>query len=342
MIVSDLIRAVLALLLALLAILRGLPLGAVLGIVLCIEAVGAFFMPAELGLLPGLVGRDQLGEVNGVNTSISSAAQLIGQGLGGAILGFIGPVLLFVANGLSFGVSVISLLFLPRSKKVGGETSAESKKNTRELVHGLWDDLMSGYRLIFRSGFLKRVIAVGAVANFFLQPLSVLQVAWVRQVLHLGAFAYGLFGVALVIGSMVGGIVAAAVASKVPHRSSFLLGIALEGILLMALSVLHALVPDLLVMACLGVVFSVLNTIGATMLQSTVPESHLGRVIAPVVALNYMLMPLGALLAGIVASIMPLSWVFLVSGALCMASITIGFGMPKELGAISFDESSAT
>ena len=332
MIGSDILRGTLALVLAVFALLHRSPVVLIASIILCIQAVGTFFSPAENSMLPQLVRGEELAEANGVNASVSSASSMIGLGLGGALLAFAGPIILFVANAVSFGVSVFSLLFL--KAPLGDVQNRRPQQTLKQTIITLWNELADGYRLLLGMPFLRKIIPLAAMANFFLTPLEVLDVAWVRQVLHQGAFVYGLFGVALVVGSLAGGLMAGPISRRFVHRNVVLSGIALEGMIVMAFSQIPFAIPDLIMFMFLGATFSVLNSIGLTMIQQAIPDGYFGRILGPLVALNTALRPIGILLSGLIAVDVPLSWVFLTAGLLCISSLVLGRGMPKEVSKV--------
>lgn len=92
-------------------------------------------------------------------------------------------------NGVSFAVSVATLLLLrvagrplPVCERAPGLSHAP-----RTILAAIWQ----GQRTIWRISFLRRAMPITVTVNFALAPLNFLNVAWVRQVLHLGAFVYG-------------------------------------------------------------------------------------------------------------------------------------------------------
>lgn len=323
MLVTDAVRAVLSALIGVMAALGHLPLWLLLVLVLALTAVGQFFGPAEAALLPMVVAPEQLGSANGANQGSTASANLLGATLGGACLGLFGPVALFFSNAASFLVSVGSLGLL----KVPEPARPVSPRG----VGALLGEVGEGFSAILANRFLLRVILVGVVANFAVMPLNVLDVAWVRQVLHQGALVYGLFGASILIGILTGSAFAGLALRRLGMRTLLPGTIALAGLSVAALSQLPLLVPDLVLLFAFGVVVAIVNTSVTTAVQQSTPDSVLGRVMGTLMASVTLSIPLGALLSGYLATALPLSTVFLGGGLLMCLSTGLALRLPAPI-----------
>jgi MFS transporter, DHA3 family, macrolide efflux protein len=309
----------------------------VLAFALLALALGSqFFYPAEASMLPAVVSGADLTAATSMNQSSMVMAQLVGASLGGAILGLLGPVILFGFNGVSFGVSVVTLVLLrvtappiaPRQATAGVAAAAGA----------LWREIVQGQRTIWASPFLRRALPISCVVNFALAPINFLDVAWVRQVLHLGAFVYGLFGVAILVGMLAGSACASLVATRISLRVALAVGITAAGLCIVALSRLPLAVPDLLFLAGFGLAVGVVNTMVTASLQRAVPDRVRGRVFGTLSAFSNMAMPLGGLLTGIGATILPIGAIFAGAGVLLAASSLLIVGLPSDLTQVDVAE----
>ncbi|MHB1627913.1 MAG: MFS transporter [Bacilli bacterium] len=327
MIASDIIRGSLSMVLFLMAILFHLILAEIVAVVFLMNVAGTFFGPAQVALIPKIVERGELVAANGINTIISSSSQTVGLALGGLLIGLMGPALLFLFNAVSFLVSVLTLGFLKLSVYV--PPARENLKSS--FFQRFWIDFIAGYQVIWADRLLRRLVFVFMISNFAVIPVGVLDVAWVRQILRQGAWFYGLFEIMLVVGVLVGGVLAAPLAHKLSLKQMIFGGIALAGLSIVSIALLPFAVPNLASAALFGISVGSLNTALVSALQMVVPEELMGRVAGTSMALTALMQPLGALVAGIVAGSLHLSIVFLVSGVLCAATAFIGIGAP-DLG----------
>jgi len=309
---SDVVRAALSALLGLLALAHVLPLWLFLLLVLALMAVGTFFGPAARALLPQIVPSEQLASANGVYASAQNSAQLVGLFGGGAIMALLGPVLLFFLNSGSFVVSVVSLVFMrvPRPASANGRRGGDMGQ--------LYTEWLEGFQL-YRSITLLRAFLFTALAiNFAGQGLDVLAAAWVQGSLHGGAFTYALFGGAITIGAIMGSLGTGVVLRRIPLERALFLGTVAIGALVVLLSRIPLLWVTLATMLLGGVAMGVINTGLTTKMQSIVPQEKMGRVFGTLNAMVTLANPLGAAVAGALATVWSVGFIYLLIGCLIL------------------------
>jgi len=331
MIWVDVVRTVFAFGLVVTALAHHLPVWLLVAVVFVMALGAQLFYPAQNSLLPSVVPPAELTAANSVNQSAMATAQLIGTSLGGLVLGLLGPIVLFGFNGVSFGVSVISLWLMrvgasaPRRVESGGLAAT---------ARALWADVAQGQRTVWTSPFLRRVLPIIVVSNFAITPLSVLQVAWVLQDLHQSAFVYGLFGAATIVGVVVGSAGASLVARRLTLRGMLIIALLSEGLFVAALSRVPSALPDLVFLVGFGIVQGLINTMAGAWLQQAVPDAIRGRVFGTVATFSNLAMPLGGVLTGVAASFLPVGTIFAAAGGLLAASAMLGFGLPDQVPSI--------
>ncbi len=331
----DVVRVALSAALVVAAVTHHLPVVALVAVVLVMTLGSQLFFPAESALLPTVVPDGDLNAANSVNQSGVALSQMVGASLGGAILGLLGPVVLFGFNAVSFAVSVVSLMLLrlaappPRARTADGLWSA---------ARALGREIAQGQQTIWRSAFLRRALPLTVLVNFALAPITFLDVAWVRQVLHLGAFVYGLFGVAILVGLLVGSAAASLVGSRLSLRTTVALAISASGLCIVGLSRVPLAVPDLLLLFGFGLFIGVVNTMIAWSTQRAIPDRVRGRVFGTLSAASNLATPVAGLLTGLGAAVLPLGTIFAAAGLLMAAMTLLMIGMPAEIGVVEVAE----
>ncbi len=326
MIWSDVTRALLAGGLALLAALGDLKLPAIFAFALMLGLVGNLFAPAQMSLLPNVVGMEDLGAASGLNQGASAGASLAGVSLGGFLLGIFGSASLLAVDALSFVVSFVSigLLRLPKTATLpqqDDQAGAGSAKFLGELGEGL--------RFVYGNGFFRRVVMVAALVNFAFMPLNVLDVVWVRDVLHLGAFAYGLLGAAVTLGIVAGSILAGPMMQRLDAGRLMIGSLGLSAVAFAAFSRLPYFLPDIVALLILGLGLGIVNPVAQTLFQRATPQRMMGRAVGALMGTAQVASPLGAVAGGILASILPLSTVFLMGAGLMLATLLLGVRLPQ-------------
>ncbi|MCY0902658.1 MAG: MFS transporter [Firmicutes bacterium] len=302
MIVADLLRGALSLLIGLIAIWR-LSFLWIVVIVLLLQLVGVFFGPAESVLLPLVVGEEEIPAAMGINQSGSATAQLAGQAGGGALLTALGAPVLFLANGVSFFVSVISLLFV----------RAPEPPRVREPSTFL-ADWKEGFAIIGRSRMILLIVASALVANFGLAAFDIALTAWIRGPLHDSALWLGFIGAAFFVGVIVGGMLLGTVAKKLPLRAVLMSGLIIAGTLIGSVGAVRANWWAIAILVLTGLAVGILNGSVGAMAVQVVPGPLRGRVFGLLGTLSTIATPLGLAVYGALMVVVPLPVLFILMG----------------------------
>src|SRR4030042_2197330 len=106
--------------------------------------VTAFDLPARQSFLIELVGREDLTNAIGLNSSIFNAARLIGPGIAGFVIAYFGVEICFLINGLSFLAVIVSLLRMQNLQQanMAGFKKKGSIKDMAYYIRGQKEILM--------------------------------------------------------------------------------------------------------------------------------------------------------------------------------------------------------
>jgi len=302
MISSDLLRALLSLLLYAMVRIHA-SLWVLLVLVLLLQFIGTFFSPAQSSLIPLLVDSEDIPAASGMNQSGTAAAQMIGLLAGGALISMLNAPLLFLLNGITFLVSVLSLFFI---------RVQEPKANTE--MSSLVDEWVDGMKLIVRSTMILRITIAALVANFAFAPYDVLITAWVKEAMHGQAYAFGIIEGAISVGVIVGGLFLGAVSKRISLKMVFILGMAGMGIGTVLLGVVPNLYWDTSVILIAGIAMGLVNGSFSAVAMQSVPKSMLGRVFGTLTALSALASPVGMALFGWLMLHLPISILFVLMG----------------------------
>jgi predicted MFS family arabinose efflux permease len=126
-----------------------------------------FFNLAEVACLPRVVSPEQLPAATAQNSATDGTSFLLGPALGGALFS-LGQLLPFLADAVSYAVSVISLLFI--RTRFQGERTAVKRRLHVEIGEGLvwlWHQplirfiaFLTGSYNLFSAGYLLVIIAL--------------------------------------------------------------------------------------------------------------------------------------------------------------------------------------
>ena len=270
-----------------------LTVGQLLAVNLGLGTASVFFRTAWTAYVPTVVPPGGLVPANALLHGGESAAAVAGPGLGGLLVSAVGAVGALVADALSFLASTVCVL---RIRTVEAGRDVVRRRLTTEVAVGI--------RLVAHDRFLRNLVAHGAVANLPLVGYGALSVAFLVQEAEQGPTAVGLL---LAIGGA-GGLVGAAVSAGVVRA----LGSARALVVLKGgagpCSLLLPLTDDgwrvaffALGSALVGAGVVGGNVISTAFRQTYVPPEILGRVVSAMQFCNLGTIPLGAVLAGVLA-----------------------------------------
>jgi len=287
MILCDMGRA-----LNLVSVLAALMLGHLTVIQLCINALveGTFFVffnLSEVACLPRVVAKEQLPAATAQNESTMGMTTLLGPLLGGALYG-VRQALPFVADAVSYAVSVCSLLFI--KTKFQQERTQERRKLYIEIKEGLvW---------LWRQPLIRYMAFLTGGLNLVSAGLIPILVVLVKQQ-HGSSLIYG---VILTIGG-VGGIAGALLGTPIQKRFRFgtvIISTVWVGALLWPL---YAIAPNPII---LGVITAlsfingpVYNVVQFSYRLALIPDELQGRVNSVFRLLAFGFQPLGWIVTGV-------------------------------------------
>jgi len=164
-----------------------------------------FFDVAYQSYLPSIVERDQLVEGNAKLEITRSAAQILGPGLAGLLIGVLRAPIAIVLDAISFVWSALFLGLIQRPEppvRLDDESGVRPEPSMRQ-------EIAAGLRYVTGHPWLRSLAATTAIANFFGSLGTSILILYLVRERHLGAETIGL---AFSIGSV--GVLLAAITTS--------------------------------------------------------------------------------------------------------------------------------
>ncbi|MFI5033014.1 MAG: MFS transporter, partial [Reyranellales bacterium] len=241
----------------------------------------AFDAPARQVFVSDLVGETDLPNAVALNSTSFNAARMIGPALAGLLIAGVGTGFAFLANALSFGAVLCSLMFL----RVG---DLHRNRRAGRAPGGF----VAGFRYVWNRPDLRAMLLMLFLIGTFGLNFPIFISTMAVKVFHAGAGKYGLLSSMMAIGTVTGALLAA---GRERPRIEFLL----FGAAVFALGcALAAVMPNYwlfgMVLVVIGVsALTITNSSNALMQLSTEPVMR-GRVMAIRLAIALGGTPIGA------------------------------------------------
>lgn len=251
----------------------------------------AIATPAFQAIVPSLVDRRVIGNAVALNAAQYNLSRVIGPVAAGVAIAAGGLAIAFWTNAgaLALVALVLATLRLPsRSSLVQAEAS-------------MWSNLLDGLRYVRgRRTVAALLLLAGMPAILVLNYLMLLPV-YARDILDAGPTGLGMMTAAVGIGALTGALTVAVMRPAGGSGRLMLAGLASMSAFTIAFGVSTQLPLSLAFLAGLGASQTTYYSTANTLIQVLVPSRLRGRVMSLYILLAIGLMPLGNLLAGLVA-----------------------------------------
>jgi MFS family permease len=280
-----------------------------------------FFQLAETAALPNVVPKPQLANAIAQNQARDQGAHLAGQPLGGLLFG-ISQLLPFAFDAVSYTVSFTTLLLV----------RAQLQQRRERARTRLRAEILEGIAWLWRQRFLRSIALLIGATNFVHNALPLLVIIRAKE---LGAspaligVLFAFFGVGAIAGALVGPWV-----QRHVHARTVVIGWlwvwAVEAALLIVMPNALALGMVLGAGSLFGVSF---NVVTATYRYALVPDRLQARTTSVVRLIAWGTIPLGQLVAGLLAERLGAGPSFLAFAGIMLAAAVVASAVPSVRGA---------
>lgn len=263
-----------------------------------LSIVSTMQTPALQSLAPLIVPENQLSRANGALSVVTSASDVLGPVLAGALMGFGSLTYVLGINLLTYIIAITILCLLWTRLYVN--TSEESVRDEKQLSFLL--EVKEGLTFLFEKKALFTLVLMFTVLNF---ALGLNQVIGQPYILSLGTTEqYGLLSSIFGTGMVLGGLIMSLIKVKNHLVRIVLLGNAGIGVFILLTGLANQLWLIGVLWLCLGMLLPVVNTTTTTLIQINTAPHLLGRVFSMARMLSWISLPVAYVFGAIVADIL--------------------------------------
>jgi len=268
-------------------------------------------MVAYQSILPSLVERAHLVEGNSKLEVSSSVASIVGPGIGGLLVQAVTAPIAIAVDAASFLASALFLASV-RVEEPPPRAAAE-----RQPAH---HQILEGVRLVTASPLLRSIVGCGTMHNFFSRMIEALYVVYLVRELRVSPLLLGVILACAGPGALLGALLSHPLSARFGLGRTIAGAQVLTGLSRLLIPLARGPLPvsaGLLMLSnlLLGISRPVFNVNQVSLRQAITPDHLQGRVNATMRFIMWCITPLGALLGGLLGSILSLNTVLWLAGA---------------------------
>jgi MFS family permease len=292
-------------------------LAALLGITNALDS------PTRQAFVGEMVGREDLPNAIALNSSLANLARVLGPGLGGVLIAWLGVAPLFLLNAISFLAVIIGLIMIDQrmSHALPRRRADDQKRLTFQNLH-------EGLVYIWHMPTILLVLGVVGVIMLFGINFNVMLPVFATDVFHVGSEGYGFISAAYGLGALFSALWVAWGNRKPSIRFLLIAAFVFSGLeIVFALSPFYLLSFPLLI--GVGFVQIVVTATANTTIQVVTPNALRGRVMSAYL-LVYAGSMVGNLLAGVLTTLFGAPIAFLIGSIPCLVAAIGGWLLRKS------------
>ncbi len=282
--------------------------------VTAVRGIGqAIHGPAIGAAIPLMVPQDKLMRVQGIQTGIQSAFNVLGPIVAAILISWFSIGFLFYIDTVTAVIGVLTLLLFVTIPKHVNEGKPKTTNGVQDFVAGLQYVKTHQFLIPFFIYLFFVLILVSPVA--FLSPLQV-----VRSFESFGdeVFRLTMVEVSFSLGMTIGALIVAWWGGFKNRIVTAGIAISIMGFGVLMLGIVSNFYVYFAFMLMQGIVLPFYNTPMTVILQEQVDPAYMGRVTSISTMINSVAMPIGIALFGPLADIIDIEWLMVGSGGLML------------------------
>ena len=259
--------------------------------------IWAFMVPSRHSFIADLVPDKNLNSAIALNSAGFNVSNLIAPAVAGLVYGLSGPGVVYsIIGGLAL-MGVFFTFIIKPEMRIIDEIPNTNKSEKKEI----FAEIKIGLTYIYNEKLLFSLLIASLIFSLLAEPFRFLLPIFVKDIYLKGPEAMGLLTTLMGLGSVIASVIIAGIDAN-KRGLIWIIGGFITGGSLLTLAISDSYVISMVVMIFMGASDSIRRTLSMSiMMEKTRPDLR-GRIMS-IYMLNWGLIPLGALPAGIVADI---------------------------------------
>lgn len=278
-----------------------------------LSVCGALFVPASNALIPLIVKEESLTRANSAISTVNSISSILGLIMGGVLYQMIGIQGIFILNSVSYILSGISEMFIKLTENGISFIEIEFKMN--HFVK----DFKDGFAEFNENKGMMKLVWSASLINLVATPLFAIFIPYMfNQVIHSIPVHLAYVNAAFAVGGIIGAVILSILPQREKVFRNIFIGFASDCVLCIGMffvfraymvgDILYFgfLVVMVIVGGLIGMASSIMNIPLMGLLQKSISNENLGKVFSMINTIAMCSMPIGLMIGGILADMLPI------------------------------------
>ncbi len=283
-----------------------------------------FQQPARISMVADSVPPENLTNAIGLNAVVFNVARSAGPALAGILIALFGTGGSYSVQALFlFLATVWTAQLRPAARPAAhaGGHGAPGESFTRSMIEG--------WKFSWNNEEVRTGLLVVVFASLFIVPFTTLLPVFARDLLGVGATGQGLLLTAMGVGALLSAFLVATLGDRLPRGMLMLAGVAVYGLVIVVFAASPWFKLSLVLMVIVGLCHVSAHALIQTVIQSYSPGHFRGRTTA-IFHMSQVVLTLGSMLVGALATLWGASWAVAVMGAAgTLAIVAIYVALPR-------------
>ncbi|MDD4909723.1 MAG: MFS transporter [Candidatus Omnitrophica bacterium] len=301
-------------------------------------STGRFFIPAKMSIVPDLVEKDDLLLANSLVNTTGMIAAIMGFGIGGIVVEWLGARGGFMIDAFSFFISAL-LVFLI-SKKVNSHIRRESigqvSKEIVEVIRkSVMQEFVEGIKYFFTQKDLRFTANMMFLLMAALGSVYVVVIVFVQSALQSATRDLGFLIMFLGTGLFIGSILYGKFGGRFSQRKVIFTSLCVSGIVLVNFTLSLRIIPHFFLAAAfslaLGISVSPIMIACNTIIHRVSDNQMMGKIFSSLEIVMHLAFLLFMLISSFLAEKIDSVWILMVVGIILTITGISGLNMRRKI-----------
>jgi len=251
-------------------------------IIFIVFSIGRFFVPAKLSIIPDLVEKKDLLMANSLVNTTGMIAAILGFGISGVVVQWIGAKSGFYLDSLSFLISAMFIFLVTKRSHVSMNLKKVSQEIAEVIKKSVLQEIKDGILYFARNKNIRFAAGVIFALWSALGAVYVVLIVFVQKTLHSATKDLGLLIMFLGIGLFLGSVIYGRFGQRFSHYKTIFTSLVLSGIMLIVFALAINRYPYFLVAAglsfALGILVSPIMIASNTIIHNVGDGAMMGKI----------------------------------------------------------------